>query len=489
MAEGTEVEERVDLDEENYMEEMDDDAEEQIDEDVEEQLDDDGVDGGEYENVEENVEEVHEDSVIEPSGKDQSPEADRSHIASESIEDEQKPAASVDNDEKEKHAELLALPPHGSEVFIGGLPRDAQEEDLRNLCEPIGEIIEVRLMKDKETGDAKGYAFIAFKTKEVAQKAIEEIHNKDFKGKNLRCSLSETKHRLFIGNVPKSLTEDEFKKFIEEAGPGVENIELIRDPQNPSRNRGFAFVLYYNNACADYSRQKMLSSNFKLDGNTPTVTWADPKSAPDHSAASQVKALYVKNIPENTSTEKMKELFQRHGEVTKVVMPPGKAGGKRDFGFIHYAERSSALKAVKDTEKYEIDGQFLEVVLAKPQTDKKFDGAYPYNAAPHPNHLPHSGYGGFAGNQYGSVGAGYGVAPGFQQPMIYGRGPMPAGMHMVPMVLPDGRIGYVLQQPGVQIPPPRPRRIDRNNPSSGPPARAGGSGSDEGNRGRRYRPY
>lgn len=40
--------------------------------------------------------------------------------------------------------------------------------------------------------------------------------------------MSETKHRLFIGNVPKSLTEDEFKKFIEEAGPGVENIELIR---------------------------------------------------------------------------------------------------------------------------------------------------------------------------------------------------------------------------------------------------------------------
>lgn len=73
---------------------------------------------------------------------------------------------------------------------------------------------------------------------------------------------------------------------------------------------------------------------------------------------SQVKALYVKSIPENTTTEKLKELFQRHGEVTKVVMPPGKAGGKRDFGFIHYAERSSALKAVKDTEKYEIDGTF-----------------------------------------------------------------------------------------------------------------------------------
>ena len=68
----------------------------------------------------------------------------------------------------------------------------------------------------------------------------------------------------------------------------------------------------------------------------------------------------MKNIPENTTTEQLKELFCRHGEVTKVVMPPGKSGGKRDFGFIHYAERSSALKAIKDTEKYEIDGIFIQ---------------------------------------------------------------------------------------------------------------------------------
>lgn len=36
-------------------------------------------------------------------------------------------------------------------------------------------------MKDRDTGESKGYAFIAFKTKEVAQKAIEELHGKEFK--------------------------------------------------------------------------------------------------------------------------------------------------------------------------------------------------------------------------------------------------------------------------------------------------------------------
>lgn len=124
----------------------------------------------------------------------------------------------------------------------------------------------------------------------------------------------------------------------------------------------------------------------------------------------------------------------------------------------------------------------LEVVLAKPQAEKKPDGGYAYNPGGlPPNHLPHPGYGSFSGNVYGgSLGAGYGVAAGYQQvfsnseqiftidafdfqfilcsnlfascgflctfeqPMIYGRGPMPAGMQMVPMVLPDGRIGYVL---------------------------------------------
>lgn len=75
-----------------------------------------------------------------------------------------------------------------------------------------------------------------------------------------------------------------------------------------------------------------------------------------------MKALYVKNIPENTSTEQLKELFQRHGEVTKIVTPPGK-GGKRDFGFVHYAERSSALKAVKDSERYEINGKLYTCLL------------------------------------------------------------------------------------------------------------------------------
>uniref|UniRef100_A0A1J3EBB1 Heterogeneous nuclear ribonucleoprotein Q n=1 Tax=Noccaea caerulescens TaxID=107243 RepID=A0A1J3EBB1_NOCCA len=494
MSDARDVDDRVDFEEGSYSEMEDEVEEEQVEEyEEEEEEEDEDDDVGGNQNAEELDVEGYADGKREDreEGQEELAEDDDNHIDIETAEDEEKSASPIDEEDREKFSHLLSLPPHGSEVFIGGLPRDVGEEDLRDLCEALGEIFEVRLMKDRDSGESKGYAFVAFKTKDAAQRAIEELHSKEFKGKTIRCSLSETKNRLFIGNIPKSWTEDEFRKVIEDVGPGVENIELIKDPTNSTRNRGFAFVLYYNNACADYSRQKMIDSSFKLEGNAPTVTWADPKSSPEHSAAAaQVKALYVKNIPENTSTEQLKEIFQRHGEVTKIVTPPGK-GGKRDFGFVHYAERSSALKAVKDTERYEINGHPLEVVLAKPQAERKHDASSYYGAAPTPAPFTHSTFGGFAAPPYAAMGSGLGIAGSFNQPMIYGRGAMPTGMQMVPMLLPDGRVGYVLQQPGMQMaPPPRPRRVDRNNGSSGGSGRDNSHDHDGGSRGgRRYRPY
>lgn len=78
----------------------------------------------------------------------------------------------------------------------------------------------------------------------------------------------------------------------------------------------------------------------------------------------QVKAVYVKNLPKDISQDKLKKLFKHHGEITKVILPSAKSGkDKNRIGFVHFAERSSAMKALKNTEKYEIDGEFAPIVL------------------------------------------------------------------------------------------------------------------------------
>jgi heterogeneous nuclear ribonucleoprotein R len=99
----------------------------------------------EYE-VEEIVEEVEEEEIIEEEVEVEEEEeenasnANGGDIQSSHQGDE---AKVEDEDEKKKHAELLARPPHGSEVYIGGVPNDASEEDLKDFCESVGEVTEV----------------------------------------------------------------------------------------------------------------------------------------------------------------------------------------------------------------------------------------------------------------------------------------------------------------------------------------------------------
>ncbi|KAJ6812856.1 heterogeneous nuclear ribonucleoprotein R-like isoform X1 [Iris pallida] len=439
--------------------------EEQVDlEEDEEPTDEEEV---EYEEVEEEVEEEEEEEEVEEEEEEDAAvngDADTKAAAD---------GMQVDEDEMKEHAELLALPPHGSELYVGGIPYDASEEDLKSFCESAGEVTEVRMMKGKDSSENKGYAFVTFKTKELASKAIKVLNGTEFKGKNIRCSTSQSKHRLFIGNVPRTWKEDDLKKVVNEIGPGVITVDLMKDPQNSNHNRGFAFVEYYNHACADYSRKKMSTPKFKLDSNAPTVSWADPRSG-DSSANSQIKAVYVKKLPKDVTEDQLRKLFEHNGEITKVILPPAKSGQEKRYGFVHFAERSTAMKALQNTEKYELDGGVLECSLAKPPADKKVETVpNSQKGALLPNYAPRG---------YGVMGAGYGALAPAYAPMMYGRGP-PAGMAMVPMVLPDGRLGYVLQQPGAPVAPPQ-RGGGRSGSSS--------SGSRKGNdnsRGHRFNPY
>ncbi|KAH8510220.1 hypothetical protein H0E87_007958 [Populus deltoides] len=413
-----ESDEKVDFDE-------DYDPEEMMDEEVE------------YE-VEEIVEEVEEEEIIEEEVEVEEEEeenasnANGGDIQSSHQGDE---AKVEDEDEKKKHAELLARPPHGSEVYIGGVPNDASEEDLKDFCESVGEVTEVRMMKGKDSSDNKGFAFVTFRSVDLATKAIGELNNTEFKGKRIKCSTSQAKHRLFLSNIPRSWGEEDLSKFVAEVGPGTTNVQLVK-----------------------------------------------------------VKAIYVKNLPKTVTQDQLKKLFERHGKITKVVLPPAKSGQEKNrIGFVHFAERSSAMKALKDTEKYELNGQCVECALAKPQSEQKpAGGSNLQRTGLLPGYPPGVGYG-MMGSAYGALGAGY-VATGFTQPLIYGSGPAPAGMAMMPMLLPDGQFGYVLQQPGVQLHSPTSYQRNDSRSGSGRGNKMVGSSSrgrqrSDASHGRRFRPY
>ncbi|GFY84671.1 RNA-binding (RRM/RBD/RNP motifs) family protein [Actinidia rufa] len=63
------------------------------------------------------------------------------------------------------------------EVFVGGLDKDATEDDLRKVFSGVGEVTEIRLMINNQTKKNKGFAFLRFATIEQEKRACAELKN------------------------------------------------------------------------------------------------------------------------------------------------------------------------------------------------------------------------------------------------------------------------------------------------------------------------
>lgn len=70
--------------------------------------------------------------------------------------------------------------------------------------------------------------------------------------------------------------------------------------------------------------------------NDLVVDWAEQQEDPDDDIMSQVKVLYVRNLKESVSEERLKEIFEKYGEVEK-------AKRMKDYAFIHFKERPAAV--------------------------------------------------------------------------------------------------------------------------------------------------
>lgn len=82
-----------------------------------------------------------------------------------------------------------------SKIYVGNLNFRISEESIREKFSGFGTITDIRMIRDRETGNFKGFAFITFEDPESAQSAITAMNGKDFEGRSLRVNLAEDKPR------------------------------------------------------------------------------------------------------------------------------------------------------------------------------------------------------------------------------------------------------------------------------------------------------
>ena len=73
-------------------------------------------------------------------------------------------------------------------LFVGNMNFQTTESDLRALFEPFGQVTRVHMAMDRETGRARGFAFVEMPNDEEAAKAIAGLDGKEAGGRNLKVN-------------------------------------------------------------------------------------------------------------------------------------------------------------------------------------------------------------------------------------------------------------------------------------------------------------
>ncbi|RLN29362.1 hypothetical protein C2845_PM05G10530 [Panicum miliaceum] len=152
-------------------------------------------------------------------------------------------------------------------VYVGGIPYYSSEDDIRSFFEGCGSITAIDCMTFPESGKFRGIAILTFKTDAAAQRALA-MDGADMGGFYLKIQpykhnrekedfapkLIEGYNRIYVGNLPWDITEDDLKKFFSDCK--ISSIRFGTDKETGDF-KGYAHV--------DFSDGTSVAVALKLD--------------------------------------------------------------------------------------------------------------------------------------------------------------------------------------------------------------------------------
>ena len=79
-------------------------------------------------------------------------------------------------------------------IYVGNLSHDATEDSLRDAFAAFGQVESVNIIKDRFSGESRGFGFVEMPSKQEAEKAIEEMNGKDLMGRAVSVNEARPKN-------------------------------------------------------------------------------------------------------------------------------------------------------------------------------------------------------------------------------------------------------------------------------------------------------
>ncbi|XP_014674146.1 PREDICTED: CUGBP Elav-like family member 1-A [Priapulus caudatus] len=164
-------------------------------------------------------------------------------------------------------------------MFVGQIPRNMDDKELRAMFEAIGPVYQLNVLRDKVTSQSKGCCFVTFYTRKAALQAQNDLHNiKTLPGMHHPIQMKPADHnetktgiehrKLFIGMVSKKIAESDIRLMFSPYG-GIEECTVLRGPDGVSK--GCAFVTYGTRQCALSAIKNMHHSQTMEGCSAPMV--------------------------------------------------------------------------------------------------------------------------------------------------------------------------------------------------------------------------
>ncbi|KAF9597865.1 hypothetical protein IFM89_021950 [Coptis chinensis] len=175
-------------------------------------------------------------------------------------------------------------------LYVGNIPRNVGNDELKKIFEEHGAVEKAEVMYDKYSKRSRRFAFVAMKTIEDANAAVEKLNGTEIGGRTIKVNITEkplssvdtsllqaeesefvdSPYKVYVGNLAKTVTSDMLSKFFSEKGK-VLGARISRVP-GTSKSSGFGFVSFSSDEDVEASISSL--NNAVLEGQKIRVNKA-----------------------------------------------------------------------------------------------------------------------------------------------------------------------------------------------------------------------